>query len=122
MVVRRLRIMETSSITSGFRRRAWIKCSIGLVGFTAVLALFIAISMAGYEFNNPFRLIAPAIPFVYFCIGFIELVTGRPYRQLAQAWMTLKGWQRGVIGTFIVLAAIAIMLLGMGVVFTYIIH
>lgn len=95
---------------------------VGLVGFAAVCAIFVAVSKAGHEFNNPFKLISPCIPFVYFCIGFIELITGRPYRQLAQAWMALKGWQRGVIGTFIVLAAMAIMIVGIGVVFTYIIH
>ena len=114
--------MEDSNITAGFRRRAWIKCLVGLIGFAVVFAIFVAISKAGYEFNSPFRLIAPSIPFVYFCIGFIELVTGRPYRQLAQAWMALKGWQRGVIGTFIVLATIVIMIVGMGVIFTYFIH
>ena len=121
-IVRRHHTMDNSDITANFRRRAWIKCLVGVVGFGAIFAIFVAISKAGYEFNNPFKLIAPCIPFVYFCIGFIELVTGRPYRQLAQAWMALKGWQRGVIGTFIVLAAIVIMIVGMGVVFTYIIH
>jgi hypothetical protein len=113
--------MENSGI-AGFRRRAWIKCLAGLFGFAAIFGIFIAISKAGYQFNNPFKLIAPCIPFVYFCIGFIELVTGRPYRQLAQAWMALKGWQRGVIGTFIVLAALAMMLVCMGIVFTYFVH
>jgi hypothetical protein len=112
--------MEDSDITKGFRRKAWMKCLVGLVGFAAIFAIFAAISTPDVQFNNPFKLIAPSIPFVYFCIGFIELVTGRPYRQLAQAWMALKGWQRGVIGTFIVLAAIVIMLFGMALMFTYV--
>jgi hypothetical protein len=114
--------MKNSEVADGFRRRAFIKCLIGVIGFGAVFALFLGMSKAGYEFNNPFKLITPSIPFVYFCIGFIELVSGRPYRKLAEAWMALKGWQRGVIGTFIVIAALALMIVGMGVVFTYIIH
>ena len=40
-----------------------------------------------------------------FCVGIVELLTGRPYQQLAEAWMALRGWQRGVIGTLIVLVA-----------------
>jgi hypothetical protein len=105
--------MNDPEIASGFRRRAWIKCLVGLVGFAAIFAVFVAIAKAGFEFNNPFRLILPSIPFVYFCIGLLELITGRPYRQIADAWMALKGWQRGVIGTLIALAAIFIMLVCM---------
>jgi hypothetical protein len=65
---------------------------------------FVAIAFAGYMPRTPFMLIPAGIPFVYFCIGVIEVLTGRPYKQLADAWMGLRGWQRGVIGTLIVLA------------------
>jgi hypothetical protein len=55
--------------------------------------------------GNPFMLIPAGVPFAYFCIGVIELFTGRPFQELADAWMGLKGWQRGVIGTLIVVLA-----------------
>jgi hypothetical protein len=50
-------------------------------------------------------LIPAGIPFVYLCVGIVELLTGRPFQQLADAWMSLKGWQRGIIGTLIVVVA-----------------
>jgi hypothetical protein len=43
----------------------------------------------------------------YACIGFVEIVTGRPFSQLAKAWMELAGWQRGVLGVIIILGSIA---------------
>ena len=58
-----------------------------------------------------------SFPFVYFCIGSIETITGAPFRRTAEVWMALKGWQRGVLGTFIVLAAIAIVVVGLGLMF-----
>src|SRR6266571_5254899 len=45
---------------------------------------------------------------VFVCVGFIELVTGSPYQRLAQSWMALAAWQRGVLGTFIVVAALGV--------------
>ena len=87
-----------------FRKTAIKKVTLGMLGCLLMAGIYIAIAFAGYMPRNPFMLIPPAIPFVWACIGGIELVTGRPYRQLADAWMSLKGWQRGVIGTFIVLA------------------
>ena len=35
--------------------------------------------------------------------GLIEFVTGVSFIDLARRWDELKGWQRGVFGTFIVL-------------------
>jgi hypothetical protein len=96
---------------AGFRKRAWIKVGIGVIGFALMFGLFFLIGMRfGYAPVNPFRMIPLCIPFVYFCIGIIELVSGRPYRQLAAAWMSLRGWQRGVLGTFIILVAIVVMI------------
>jgi hypothetical protein len=95
----------TITIAPDFRKRALKKVSIGVFGTLGLTAVFIALAFAGYTPNNPFVLIPVAIPFVYFCFGIVELLTGRPYKDLADAWMTLKGWQRGVIGTLIVLAS-----------------
>ena len=115
-------LMDTSTDT-GFRRRAWIKVGIGAIGFALMLGLFFLIGMMFPSATvNPFRMIPACIPFVYLCIGLIEVVSGRPYRQLAAAWMSLRGWQRGVIGTIIVFASLAFILLGVAFVFTYFVH
>lgn len=99
--------MSTDTITGpkDFSKRALKKLIIGILGFVLMAGLFLIISLAGYMPGNPFMLIPAAIPFVYFCVGVIELLTGRPFQQLADAWMALRGWQRGVIGTLIVVVA-----------------
>src|SRR6266480_1197548 len=94
-----------ATTTREFRKRALKKVTIGILGCLGMAGLFIAIAFAGYMPDNPFMLIPAAIPFVYFCVGIVELLTGRPYQQLADAWMALRGWQRSVIGTLIVLVA-----------------
>jgi hypothetical protein len=111
------------TIDARFHKRAWIKVGIGVIGFALMLGLFFLIGMMfGYAPVNPFKMIPLCIPFVYLCIGLIEVVSARPYRQLAGAWMSLKGWQRGVIGTIIVLAALVFILLGVAFVFTYLVR
>ena len=92
-----------ATTTPDFRKRALKKVTIGILGCLGMAGLFVAIAFAGYMPGNPFMLIPAAIPFVYFCIGIVELLSGKPYQQLADAWMTLRGWQRGIIGTLIVL-------------------
>lgn len=98
--------MNTTTIAPEFRKRALKKVTLGILGCAGMVGLFLAIARAGYVPANPFMLIPAAVPFVYFCMCMIELLTGRPYQQLAGAWMALKGWQRGVIGLLIVLAAV----------------
>jgi hypothetical protein len=104
--------MNEPNIELEFRRRAWKKVLLGSCGFILLCALLAGISALGYMPRGPFGLIPPAIPFVYFCVGFIELVSGRPYQLLADAWMSLKGWQRGVIGVLIVVVWFAIVIMG----------
>lgn len=84
--------------------------TIGGVIFGAILYLVYWLSARGYKFH--FAVIGAGLPFVLVCVGFIEAVTGSPYSRLAQRWMALRGWQRGVLGTFIVLAALVFILIG----------
>ncbi len=99
--------MNADTINNGgdFRKRALKKLVIGILGFLLMASVFLVLSSVGYMPGGPFMLIPAGVPFVYFCIGVIELLTGRPFQQLADAWMALRGWQRGVIGTKIVLIA-----------------
>ena len=66
----------------------------GGVVFAAILFLMYWLSAHGYRFH--FAVIGASLPFVFICVGFIELVTGSPYQRLGQRWMALAGWQRGV--------------------------
>src|ERR1043166_3576386 len=111
--------MNTSTTQQEFRRRATKKVGLGFLGCLLIVGLFVGISFAGYMPGNPFMLIPAGIPFVYVCAGLVELITGRPFQELADAWMTLKGWQRGIIGTLIVLLAGALVIFGVALVFTF---
>lgn len=114
---------NTPAVDAEFRKRSWIKVGIGVVGFALVLGLFFLIGMIyGYAPVNPFKMIPLCIPFVYLCIGLIEVVSGQPYSHLAAAWMSLKGWQRGIIGTIIIIASLVFIMLGVAFVFTYLVR
>ena len=49
------------------------------------------------------RTYAWGIPGAFFLVGLIEVVSGVPFSELAARWDDLHGWQRGVLGTLIVL-------------------
>lgn len=99
------------------RRKGAIKLLGGLMGTALLVAGVVFAAARGFQFKSPFAMIPLAIPFVYFCIGSIETITGAPFRRTAEIWMGLKGWQRGILGTFIVLAAIVIVIVGLGLMF-----
>src|SRR5438552_1943183 len=92
------------------RKRGLKMLIIGAVLFAAILGLMYWLSAHDYRFH--FAIIPAALPFVLVCVGFIEAVSGVPYRHLAERWMALRGWQRGVLGTFIVVAALCLILAG----------
>jgi hypothetical protein len=95
--------------SSEIRKRGSKMLACGGIVFAAVLYLMYWLSAHHYGFH--FAVISASLPFVFVCVGVIELVTGSPYLRLAQSWMGLRGWQRGVLGTFIVLAALVFVIL-----------
>jgi hypothetical protein len=100
---------STSPTSIQIRKRGLIMFVIGGIVFAGILCLMYWLSAHNHQFN--LEVIGASLPFVVACIGFIELVSGAPYYQLARRWMDLQGWQRGVLGTFIVLASLVIILL-----------
>ena len=62
--------------------------------------------------QGPLALIAVGLPGAIALAGLIELVTGFPFQRASDAWDHLAGWQRGVLGILIVIAAFALMMLG----------
>ena len=97
--------MTRASRTPGdVRRRALV----GVLGSAVVAALFIAFlyreRARGYEWVGP-GVGLPLVPFVYFLT---ELLFGRPVPELARQWDALKGWQRGVLGVLVAVAAFGV--------------
>ena len=80
-----------------------------LIGFGGVFVLF------AYWIANPdsypfdyypvgiFGALAIGTPGAGAVIGLIELTTGQPFYKLEESWANLKGWQRAIGGTLIVL-------------------
>jgi len=54
-------------------------------------------------------------------IGLAELASGRAFGELARDWDELAGWQRGVLGVAIVGIVGAAIVLGIGVVLSFVV-
>jgi len=91
------------------RKRGFMMFVVGGIVFAGILCLVYWLSAHNRQFS--LEVIGAGVPFAVACIGLIELVSGSPYYRLAQAWMELRGWQRGVLGTLIVVASLVIILL-----------
>jgi len=102
--------IEVPLSSSQIRKRGCRLLVGGGVVFGAIL--YVMYWMSAHQHRIVFPVIGAAFPFVFICVGFIEAVTGVPYSRLANAWMRMAGWQRGVLGTFIILAALVFILLG----------
>jgi hypothetical protein len=80
----------------------------GLLRFAAfALCLTIPIFVLPYFHQQltPPGMIPFALPGAFGLSGLIEVITGVSFFEFARRWDELKGWQRGVFGTFIVLVA-----------------
>ncbi|NNE19419.1 MAG: hypothetical protein HKN10_13165 [Myxococcales bacterium] len=58
-------------------------------------------------------LIPLALPGAYALVGLLELLTGSSFSELSRRWDALRGWQRGVLGTVVVIVAFAALGLAM---------
>lgn len=87
------------------RRTGLLRFAIGLAAFAIGLTIPLSLlPYLGHQLTPP-AMIPFALPGAYALSGLIEFITGISFFQFARRWDELKGWQRGVFGTFIVLAA-----------------
>jgi hypothetical protein len=92
----------------------------GLVKFFGGSLIFVVVLVnlprdAGGAIGNvgPARALLMAIPAVVALTGLVELVTGSRFGELAKKWDSLKGWQRGILGTLVAMLALCLMFIGM---------
>ena len=90
------------------RKTALKRIVYGIVGCICFGVLWLIVEHFGFLPAGPFSLIGSSFPFVCLCVGIIELITNSPYKDTACRWDALRGWQRGVLGTFIVLASLVV--------------
>lgn len=53
------------------------------------------------------------VPGAFALVGLVQTVSGVPFSELAGRWDDLQGWQRGILGTLIVLVAVSIIIGGL---------
>ncbi len=88
-----------------------------ILGFVAgVIAAYILywVQLQGYK-PNGFAIIGWAAPTAWGLVGLLEVLMNRPFSEMEDWWGSLMGWQRGVIGLFVVIIAFAIMIGGIAV-------
>lgn len=95
---------------NAIRISGMFKLALGGIGFILTLAIFQAIESGDRQPTHK-GMILLGIPGAYGLTGLVELIVGVPFIQLSDAWDGLAGWQRGILGIFIVIAAFAIMML-----------
>ena len=106
--IRRMSTPETPITSIQIRKRGLKLLVIAGCLFAAGVILLLWLSSHAHSVHFP--IVGMSFPLAVALIGSIELITGAPFQRLADSWMSLRGWQRGVLGTFIVLVSFAIIL------------
>ena len=84
---------------SGTRKIGALAFSVG-----AALSILLGWLASSYDLLRfKFVVIALAVPVALTMGGLSQLVTGVPFLHVASQWNSLQGWQRGVLGTLVVL-------------------
>jgi len=97
----------------------WIAAAIGICA--AVVGIILLIERMGFV-PGPIAMVGLAIPFVPLYVGIIEVITDIPFFELARRWDNLKGWQRGLYGTTIIVLALFGILAIVGGYFAFLDH
>ena len=106
--MKRMNAPQTTLTSAQIRKRGlkWLAIGGGLFAGNVLLLLW----LSSHAHSIHFPIVATSLPLAFALIGSVELVTGVPFQHLANNWMQLRGWQRGILGTFIVLASLAIIM------------
>ena len=94
--------------SSQIRKRGLKFVAIGCGLFVLVVLLLLWLSSHAHGIHFP--IVAASLPLALALVGGVELITGAPFQRLGDSWMRLRGWQRGVLGTLIVVTSLAIIM------------
>jgi hypothetical protein len=72
-----------------------------------LLPIWLVSRFSGFELPHFEALVGSVVVFVgaFGLVGLAELALGIPFGELAGRWDSLQGWQRGILGTLILIAA-----------------
>ena len=94
--------------SSQVRKRGLKFIAIG--GGLFVLVVLLVLWLSSHAHSILFPMVGASLPLALALIGSVELITGVPFQRLGDGWMRLRGWQRGVLGTLIVVTTLAIIM------------
>lgn len=94
------------------RTSGLLKIVVSGIAYAVILTTVLKHGLANSTRGGPFKIIALGTPGAIAIAGLIELITGIQFQRLSEAWDGLAGWQRGVLGLLIVVAAFGLMILG----------
>ena len=99
-----------SNDTKNIRFKALLGMLISALLGVPLIAWIMWEASKGTRFNG-LGIGLPLLPFIYFLT---EFITGTKFYELSRKWDDIKGWQRGILGTLIVVGAGIIILFGIG--------
>lgn len=99
---------ETKFTGSQIRKRGFKMLMIA--GSLFVANVLFLLWASSHSHNVHFPIVGMSLPLAVALIGSIEAITGAPFQNLADSWMSLRGWERGILGTFIVVGSLAIIM------------
>jgi hypothetical protein len=98
------------------RRKGFFRFLMGFGVFAVGLTIpMYVLPYLGHQLT-PMGMIPLAIPGAYALAGLLEVITGVSFLECARRWDELKGWQRGVFGTTIVIVAIFVIVVVVGLI------
>jgi hypothetical protein len=100
-----------------FRKRACKKAAFGFCGAVAIIAPLVVLGNGGYIAKSVLWSFLAFVPFAYYVIGTIELITLYPYRETTTAWQVLQRRRKAVLCVFLVLVGLLVFVLGVASVF-----
>ena len=80
------------------RRQGIKKIAIGIAALTIATVAFALLKMNNMTAYG----VGWGVPGAIILVGLVELVAGVPFMTISSKWDSLKGWQRGVLGTLLV--------------------
>jgi hypothetical protein len=89
------------------RTRGVLRFLVGASFFVPILMVLVLLSEDANALAVPIALLLPG---AYAFAGLAEFITGVPFVELSKRWNHLKGWQRGLLGTLIVLGGLIVLI------------
>ena len=91
------------------RMKGFIKGITGVAVTVILVYVLFWLNAREFSFIRWFVVLV-ALPGAYGLAGFIEFISGIPFRELSKRWAGLAGWQRGVLGVSIVILMLALLI------------